>query len=128
MKCINSFVFPSSQVKVVSMLSQTDDRVPAEGSPISKHECEKLSQMVSNGVAAGQQGVRQVEDVVFNAAPELSSNQVSCWRLKNWRLDFSVHCHFTKQHFPIYFLITYYFLLPGVEIFAFTTLLLVVTN
>ena len=44
--------------------------------PLSKHECEKLSEMVSNGVAS-QQGVRQVEDVVFQAAPDLSGNQVS---------------------------------------------------
>ncbi len=57
------------------MLTQLDEPV-ADEHPLSKHECEKLSQMVSNGVAS-QQGVQQVEDVVFQAAPDLSSNQVS---------------------------------------------------
>ncbi len=67
-------------MKVVAMLSQSgeSDSTP---SLLSKQGCEKLSQMVSHlsangGTAAAQQGVHEVEDVVFQAAPDLSSNQV----------------------------------------------------
>jgi hypothetical protein len=56
------------------MLSESDEG--DSNSPLSKQECEKLSQMVSHLGPASQQGVRQVEDVVFQAAPDLSSNQV----------------------------------------------------
>ena len=72
-------MFFPSQVKVIAMLSETSPEAGGGGTtehPLSKTECEKLSQMVSNGVAS-QQGVRQVEDVVFQAAPDLSGNQVS---------------------------------------------------
>ena len=62
------------------MLSQSVEP-DSSTSLLSKQGCEKLSQMVSHlgangGTAAAQQGVREVEDVVFQAAPDLSSNQV----------------------------------------------------
>ena len=61
------------------MLSEVSDTVEPSHASMSKQECEKVSQMVSHLGANGaqtQQGVQQVEDVVFQAAPDLTSNQV----------------------------------------------------
>ena len=61
------------------MLSEVEDATQPNQASMSKQECEKLSQMVSHMGPSGaqtQQGVQQVQDVVFQAAPDLTSNQV----------------------------------------------------